>query len=57
MAGCVDEPTGLFENDTPGYLAALTGRNGKELRASFASPAEILDGYNNGYLGPGHCFE
>ncbi len=52
-----DEATALFETYTPEYVAALKGKAGNTLRAQFVSLATILDDYNNGYIGPGHCDE
>lgn len=52
-----DEATGLFGTYTPDDIAALKGKNGKELRDQFIALAGILDGYNNGLSGPGHCSE
>jgi len=52
-----DEATALFNTYTPAEVAVLKGKNGKELRAQFISLAEGLDGYNDGYMGPGHCSE
>jgi hypothetical protein len=52
-----DEATGLFGIYTPGDVAALKGKNGKETRAQFIALAETLDAYNNGLIGPGHCDE
>ena len=49
--------TGLFETYTPDEIAALKGKSGKELRSQFLELATILDNYNNGYIGPGHCSE
>jgi hypothetical protein len=33
----------------------LRASNGNGLRQQFIDLAEILDAYNNGYIGPGHC--
>jgi hypothetical protein len=52
-----DEATDLFNTYTPEEVAGLKGKVGKELRAQFIDLAEILDDYNNGYIGPGHCSE
>ena len=49
--------TVLFETYSPDEVADMKGRNGRETRAEFIRLAEILDDYNNGYLGPGHCTE
>ena len=45
--------TNLFNTYTPAYIGALKG--GDELRAQFISIASVLDAYNNGIIGPGHC--
>ena len=34
-----------------------TGKMSKSVRAEFVATAGILDKYNNGYIGPGHCSE
>jgi hypothetical protein len=52
-----DAATALFSTYTPTEVAALKGKNGRELRGQFISLAEALDAYNNGYIGPGHCSE
>jgi hypothetical protein len=49
--------TVLFSTYTPDEVAALKGKGGKVLRQQFISLAEILDDYNNGLIGPGHCSE
>ena len=50
-----DEATTLFNTYTPDQIAALKGKN--SVRQQFVSLAEILDDYNNGLSGPGHCSE
>jgi hypothetical protein len=52
-----DEATALFSTYTPEDVANAKGKNGKELRDQFIAAATILDNYNNGYIGPGHCDE
>jgi hypothetical protein len=52
-----DAATDLFETYTPEYVAGLKGPAGNALRAQFIELAEILDDYNNGLIGPGHCSE
>ncbi|MCK5061434.1 hypothetical protein KAR28_02700 [Candidatus Parcubacteria bacterium] len=47
----------LFNTYTPEYVLDKKGKNGKELRDDFISLAGIIDDYNNGYIGPGHCSE
>ncbi|MDF2731105.1 MAG: hypothetical protein K0T01_2895 [Acidimicrobiia bacterium] len=50
-----DSATALFGTYTPAQIAALRGNS--PIRAQFTSLAGILDGYNNGLTGPGHCSE
>jgi hypothetical protein len=50
-----NEATVLFQTYTPDEIAALKGRS--PLRREFIHLAEILDNYNNGLIGPGHCSE
>jgi hypothetical protein len=52
-----NQATALFQAHTPAYVATLTGRTGSALRAQFLRLATILDDYNNGITGPGHCSE
>jgi hypothetical protein len=52
-----DEATNLFAAYTPHEVAEMKGKAGKDLRAQFIYLAEILDDYNNGITGPGHCSE
>lgn len=47
--------TTLFNGYTPAAVAALRGNS--PVRAQFISLAGILDAYNNGITGPGHCSE
>jgi hypothetical protein len=47
----------LFETYSPDDVGAAKGKTGKELRAQFIDLATILDDYNNGLIGPGHCSE
>ncbi len=47
----------LFNTYTPAQVAALKGQAGNALRAQFIQLAGILDVYNNGLTGPGHCSE
>jgi hypothetical protein len=49
------EATTLLETYTPAEIGALKGN--KAPRPTFLALATILDDYNNGYLGPGHCTE
>ena len=52
-----NEATGLFEIYTPDEVLGLKGKAGREVRMQFLGLAEILDDYNNGITGPGHCSE
>jgi len=49
--------TALFSNPayTPAYIGGLRGSS--SLRQTYISLATILDNYNNGLIGPGHCSE
>lgn len=47
--------TTLFNTYSPAQVAALRGNS--PVRAQFITLAGILDGYNNGLTGPGHCSE
>lgn len=47
--------TTLFETWTPAEVGALKGN--RPPRPEFLSYAGVLDMYNNGILGPGHCSE
>jgi hypothetical protein len=41
----------LLSQYTPAYAATLKGKNKK----AWTDPAAVLDDYNNGLIGPGHC--
>jgi hypothetical protein len=46
----------LFEKyKTPAEVASLKGKAGNAIRAEFIELAGVLDSYNNGLIGPGHC--
>lgn len=47
--------TSLFETYTPADLAKGHGPAYKALKAQFIDLATVLDNYNNGLIGPGHC--
>jgi hypothetical protein len=49
------EATTLFQTWTPAQIAAQKG--GQQPRKRFLEIAGLLDMYNNGLLGPGHCSE
>jgi hypothetical protein len=48
-----DAATALFNATTPDQAAALES----QARQEWINLASILDDYNNGYIGPGHCSE
>ena len=48
-----DQATILFNTYTPLQVAAWKGSKGQ--RSTFLALAKILDDYNNGLIGPGHC--
>lgn len=50
-----DAATALFSNsaNTPAYVATLKG----SAKNTWTNLATILDNYNNGLIGPGHCSE
>jgi hypothetical protein len=59
-----DEVVGVFEaaqnllnEKTPDDLLKLKGKDARELPALFIQLSTVLDNYNNGELGPGHCSE
>jgi len=49
----IEEATGLFETWTDEQIGALRGNNAT--RQQFNALAELLDSYNMGAIGPGHC--
>jgi hypothetical protein len=50
-----DDATALFNTYTPDEIAALKGN--QPPKKQFIKLAQILDQYNNGEIGPGHCSE
>jgi len=40
----------------PDSMDGLKGKQAREVRATFIALAAVLDDYNNGYIGPGHCW-
>jgi hypothetical protein len=50
-----DQATALFSNpaNTPAYVSGLRG----SARQTWLDLATVLDNYNNGLIGPGHCTE
>ena len=55
VADAYDAATALFEAWTPEEIGGLKGN--KPPRPDFLMYAGLLDMYNNGILGPGHCSE
>jgi len=53
----LNQATALLNTFTPAQLASMKGSAGNTTRAQFLNLAAILDNYNNGYIGPGHCSE
>lgn len=53
VQGTFDAATALLQAYTPADVA----RAPRNVRQQFVSLASVLDGYNNGLLGPGHCDE
>jgi hypothetical protein len=51
----INTATTLFQTYTPAQIGALKGNNA--LRTQFLTLANLLDQYNNGLIGPGHCSE
>jgi hypothetical protein len=50
-----NQATTLFNTYTPAQIGALRGNNAT--RKQFIALAKVLDEYNNGLTGPGHCSE
>ena len=55
VASAYSAAEGLFTDYTPEYMNDLSKKD--ELRAQFIALASLLDDYNNGLVGPGHCSE
>jgi len=53
VASAFADATGLFEGNTPGDVAGLKGKE----KQPWTSLAGILEDYNEGTIGPGHCDE
>jgi hypothetical protein len=47
----------LLSTYSPAQIMALKGKNATIVRTEFIQLSGILDGYNNGIVGPGHCSE
>lgn len=45
----------LLQTYTPDYIDELEGYDDKKLKNYFVGLAGVLDEYNNGIIGPGHC--
>lgn len=41
----------------PESMDGLKGKDAREIRQAFIDTAKLLDDYNNGLIGPGHCTE
>ncbi len=50
-----EHATTLLETYTPEQIAAMKGKNGKEITEMFTYLGGILGDYNEGLIGPGHC--
>jgi len=55
VAKALGDAKTLFETYTPAQVAAMKGYN--PVRQKFLTLANILDQYNQGIIGPGHCTE
>lgn len=55
VASALSQAEALFATYTPEQVGALRGN--KWQRSSFLTLATLLDNYNNGLTGPGHCSE
>jgi len=55
VATAVSEAEELFESYTPDDIKKV--RKNSELGTQFIDLASLLDDYNNGLVGPGHCSE
>lgn len=53
VSAALAQATTLFETYTPAQVAGLKGN----AKLTWTSLASLLDQYNNGYIGPGHCSE
>jgi hypothetical protein len=52
-----DQSTALLSTYTPAQIAALKGKPGTDLRSKFISLSQVLNAFNMGLSGPGHCSE
>jgi hypothetical protein len=52
-----DAASVLFGSNSPNSVGHNKGKGSSDLRATFLGYAVILDEYNNGDTGPGHCSE
>lgn len=55
VTAAIAQAEALFASYTPAQVAALKANNA--VRKQFIGLASILDRYNNGFTGPGHCSE
>jgi hypothetical protein len=53
VAAALNDAADLFGLYTPEVIGGLKGNDA--LRKTFIGLAEMLDDYNNGISGPGHC--
>jgi hypothetical protein len=53
VQAAINGATTLFNTYTPALIGALGSDD--PIRAQFVTYANVLDAYNNGIIGPGHC--
>jgi hypothetical protein len=59
VESAMDEAEALLDeyDGNPESMEELKGKGAREIRQDFIDTAELLDDYNNGLIGPGHCTE
>ena len=59
VAAALDNAEFLLDrfDGNPESMTGLTGKSARRVRRRFINNAELLDDYNNGIIGPGHCTE
>ncbi len=59
VAAAMDDAEILLDeyDGNPESMDDLKGKTAREVRSEFIDTAELLDDYNNGIIGPGHCTE
>ena len=59
VAAALDNAELLLDeyDGNPESMDGLKGKEAREVRSEFIDTAELLDDYNNGIIGPGHCTE